>query len=292
MDTREKILPSSPQLQLARATAVAVLSTNFVRTASTTIDLSVDDSRDLLCDDVKFSSEPSLSYACTGFLVAPDLLVTAGHCMVNTGEVRSEKEKYCEAFSWLFDYRAGENGDTQTKNLSSANLYGCKEIIYAVREEAPPYRDYALVRLNRDVLDREPLVLSKSEVAPFEKVHMIGYPLGQPAKLSRDAFVLFDNPKAQSFVTNLDAFEGNSGSPVFNSRNEVVGILSGGTPVESLRTDTKLSCDRYNACDELGNNCERPDHDLSSIPEFQKTGSIIQRIEPVQKLIETLLLSI
>lgn len=292
IDTREKILPSSPKLQLARATAIAVLTSNFERTSPLTIDLSADSSEEFLCEDVKFASEPSLSYACTGFLVAPDLLVTAGHCMVNTGESRNEEKTYCEAFSWLFDYRSDQNGVTATKNISSANLYGCKQIIYAVREESPPYRDYALVRLNREVTDREPLTISTDKVSPFDQVTMIGHPIGQPAKLSRDAFVLLNNLNSQSFITNLDAFEGNSGSPVFNARNEVVGILTGGTPVESLRTDRRLSCERYNTCDEFGNNCERPDADVTAIPDFQRTGSIVQRIEPVQKLIQTLLISI
>ncbi|MGE3760029.1 MAG: serine protease [Pseudobdellovibrionaceae bacterium] len=292
MDTREKILPSSPRLQIARATAVAVLSSNIQPTSPLTITLMTDASKDFLCADVKFASEPSLSYACTGFLVAPDLLVTAGHCMVTTGESHDEQNSYCEAFSWLFDYRANENGDTATQSISSANLYGCKKIVYAVREETPPFRDYALVQLDRDVTDRESLTLSSSTVLPFDEVSMIGYPLGQPAVLSRDAFVLLNNPNAQSFITNLDAFEGNSGSPVFNSRNEVIGLLTGGTPINSLRSDRTLACDRYNSCDEFGNHCEEPDLDTMVIPEFQRTGTIVQRIEPIQKMIQTLLLSI
>jgi hypothetical protein len=45
---------------------------------------------------------------------------------------------------------------------------------------------------------------------------------------------------------------------------------------------------RYNVCDDLGKNCELPDQNTSTIPDFQMTGSIVQRIEPLQKLIESL----
>jgi V8-like Glu-specific endopeptidase len=289
IDTREKITPFSKELPLARSTAIAVLSSNFVRTSPLTIDLDPDDSSDFLCRDVKYAEDPSLSYACTGFLVAPDLIATAGHCMVNVGQSRDQQQTYCEAFSWLFDYQDDGRGHVQTAGLSSDKLYECRKIIYAVHDEKPPYRDFALVQLKRPVTDRAPLALSKQrELRPGEALRMIGYPLGQPAKLSRDAGVLLNDPAKQSFIANLDAFEGNSGSPVFNAQDEVIGILIGGTPSESLLQDEHATCRRYNVCDDLGNNCEAPDRNLSSIPDFQITGSIVQRIEPVQKLIENL----
>lgn len=285
-DTREKITPDSKELTLARATAIAVLSSNFVRTSPIALDLTPDLSSDFLCKDVKYADEPSLSYACTGFLVAPDLIATAGHCMVNTGQSRDQQQTYCQAFSWLFDYQTTSSGRAQTIGLPAANLYECRRVIYAVREEAPPYRDFALVRLKRPVTDRAPLTLSKETIRVDDPVRMIGYPLGQPAKLSRDARILLNDVQQQSFITNLDAFEGNSGSPVFNERDEVIGILIGGTPVESLRRDENATCNRYNVCDDRGENCELQDEDLSAIPDFQRTGSIVQRIEPLQELIE------
>jgi V8-like Glu-specific endopeptidase len=288
IDTREKITPLSKELPLARSTAIAVLSSNFVRTSPLTIDLTADNSSDFLCPDVKYAEDPSLSYACTGFLVAPDLIATAGHCMVNIGQSRNQQQTYCETFSWLFDYREDGSGKVQTANLPAANLYECRRIIYAVHDEHPPYRDFALVQLKRPVTDRAPLTLSKHNAQAGDALRMIGYPLGQPAKLSRDASILLNDVTKQSFITNLDAFEGNSGSPVFNAQNEVIGILTGGTPTESLRQDEPLACQRYNVCDDFGKDCELPDQNVSAIPDFQATGSIVQRIEPLQKLIESL----
>ena len=69
-------------------------------------------------------------------------------------------------------------------------------------------------------------------------VGLAGYPVGLPLKV---AFTESDPNKDPSEVTNrifarnatmffarLDAFKGNSGSPVFNEEFEVVGILTGG----------------------------------------------------------------
>ncbi|MGZ3722215.1 MAG: trypsin-like serine peptidase [Bdellovibrionales bacterium] len=286
VDGRIRITENSPAFNLSQATAIAVLSSNVSTTSPGKIKLETDHMDEFLCHDEKFASDPSLSYACTGFLVAPDILITAGHCMVNTGESRNEAGSYCEVFSWLFDFNSNDDGNGLTEGLSSEKLYGCKEIIYAIREEVAPYRDFAIVKLNREVKDRAPLKISLDAVSLSDRVTMIGYPLGTPAKLSQGARILLNTPAEQSFITNLDAFEGNSGSPVFNAKNEVIGILTGGTPVESFTKDAGLNCQRYNICNDDGTNCKSPDLDIKLIPDFQMTGSIVQRIAPVLPFID------
>lgn len=287
VDDRIPISPASPAYTLARSTAVAVLSGNHSPAEPGKIQLDTGSTGDLVCKDERFSREPYLSWACSGFLVAPDLIATAGHCMVNTGESRNETETYCEAFSWLFDYHQDLDGKVEVKNIPADKLYGCKQIIYAIKEEKPPYRDFALVQLNRPVTDREPLKIAAGGLSANEKLSMIGYPLGTPAKLSWNARVLLDDPARESFITNLDAFEGNSGSAVFNSANEVVGILIGGTPSLSF-VPTKNSCDLYNRCREDGTGCSLPDKDTSVFPGFQRVGSEVQRIAPIAELMKTL----
>lgn len=286
-DDRISISPSSPSYALARSTAIAVLSGNYTTAEPGKIDLDASPTSELVCSEERFSKEPYLSWACSGFLVAPDLIATAGHCMVNTGESRNETETYCEAFSWLFDYHQGKDGQVQLSGIPADKLYGCKQIIYAVKEEVAPYRDFALVQLNRPVTDRLPLKISTQAVSEQETLSMIGYPLGTPAKLSWNAKVLLDDPARESFITNLDAFEGNSGSAVFNSAGEVVGILIGGTPALSF-VATKNSCDLYNRCLEDGTGCALPDKDTSFFPGFQRVGSEVQRIGPIVELMNSL----
>lgn len=277
IDNRISIRPGTQGYELSRSTAVAVLSSNFEPSAAPgKIRLNVDKVDELFCPSVRFAKQPSLSYACTGFLVAPDLLVTAGHCMVNTGESRNETELYCKAFSWLFDY----NETLNTENVPAENLFSCKEVIYAVKDEKAPFRDYAVVRLSRPVKGRTPLKMNSQPLKRNETFSMIGHPFGLPAKYSSGAKVLVNNPSRQSFLTTLDAFEGNSGSPVFNSKNEVIGILVGGTP--SANTLTNGRCEILNKCSELGTNCLAPDQDTSVFPGYQGVGSEVQRIAPVK----------
>ncbi len=278
-DTRISITENSAYFPQARATAIAVISTS--EAAPGKLKLPVD-SPSSLCRDERFSQDPTLAYSCTGFLVASDLIVTAGHCMVNVGESRNETETYCKAYSWLFDY----NGSSDPEAIPAENLYHCKQVVYAVREEHAPFRDFALVQLDRPVTGRAPYALARNSITGREALSMIGHPFGTPAKLSRDAQVLLNNPERQSFITNLNAFEGNSGSPVFNHAHEVVGILIGGTPSESLLKDKARSCNRYNRCSEDGANCTVPDTGTSQFPGFQRTGSEVQRIIPVRELIE------
>jgi V8-like Glu-specific endopeptidase len=288
IDNRTIITAGSPQNLLARSTAIAVLSANHSTAGPGKVKLEVDSLSDLLCRDEKFAQDPSLSYSCSGFLVGPDLIATAGHCMVNTGEDRHETDTYCQAYAWLFDFQTSTSGKTNTDSVPAENLYKCKEVVYAIREEVAPFRDFALVRLDRPALGRMPLKLSSHPVAMFDDVSMIGYPLGSPMKFSPLSKVLFNDLGRQSFVTNLDAFEGNSGSAVFNRSGEVSGILIGGTPTQGLIEDTEHHCQRYNRCSEDGTSCQVLDKNTSVFPGFQGYGSEVQRISPLLELLKSL----
>lgn len=288
-DNRTTSNESSPHFQLSRATAVAVLK-SLHSESNGLVKLEADSMKDSLCRDERYSFDPSLNYACTGFLVAPDLIVTAGHCMVNVGESRNETELYCDAFDWLFDYRTSVTGQTNLDKIPSDKIYKCKQVIYAIREEEAPYRDYALVQLARPVLDRQPLKISPQDPTEnqlrSENFTMIGYPFGTPAKISPNGKLLLNNVNRQSFLTNLSAFAGNSGGPVLNRKNEVIGILIGGTPSNNTFDDTKNKCERYNRCDVDGKNCALPDDDTSVFPGYQGVGSEVQRIGPIIELIK------
>ena len=86
--------------------------------------------------------------------------------------------------------------------------------------------DWAVVRLDRRVTGHRPApVRRRRRVGQGAKVHVIGHPVGLPAKVAGGAIVR-DNTPSPFFVANLDTYGGNSGSPVFNSRtHRVEGIL-------------------------------------------------------------------
>lgn len=285
-DDRVLVTPASQEYELARSTAVAVLSSNWEETSPGRIRIDTEASSSWLCKDQKFSDSRSLSYACSGFLVAPDLLVTAGHCMVNVGETRNEQEMYCGVYSWLFDYNTSVDGKVQLEEIPADRHYRCKQIIYAVNDGQAPFRDYALVQLDRPVEGRKPFKLSTEKLGVRTPLRMIGHPLGLPSVLSKSDRIFVNKADRGSFITNLDAFEGNSGSGVFNAKNEIVGILIGGTPSDGLIDVPGQSCSKYNVCDSSARNCTKPDKDESQFPHFQHVGSEVQRIAPIVELIK------
>ena len=68
------------------------------------------------------------------------------------------------------------------------------------------------------------------EIQVGEPLCLIGHPWGLPTKVSHTAEVL-KNDGLTWFMANLDSFEGNSGSAVFNElTGEVEGILVRGKP--------------------------------------------------------------
>ena len=287
-DDRRDLTANSSQASFGKATAIAVLTGNETWLANGKLNLDVESLSSILCADEKFSSDPSLSYSCSGFLVGPDLIATAGHCMVNHGESKNETEGYCKAYDWLFDYQKDQQGQTQTKEISADKVYHCRRIIYAVSDEVAPFLDFALVQLDRPVKDREPLKLSSAEVKMGAPVSMIGYPLGMPMKLTDGARVMANESSSPALLTNLDAFDGNSGSAVFNAQNEVIGILVSGRPSEIFYEDKQNKCSRFNSCDEEGAHCKVPQQFPDRNPLFQKPGSDVQRISPLIELIKNL----
>jgi hypothetical protein len=251
-DDRRDLRRGSPQTHLARSVAVGVINTLWTDVNKDFFELWADPLDGFMCKDEPFVRQGSVSYGCTGFLVGPDLLVTAGHCGVNVGEVRNSSENYCEAYTWMFDFYA----HTNLKRVPKRNVYKCKEIIYAtVIGEEFVEQDFALIRLDRVAKGRRPLKLADESPVIYDRVSMLGHPMGLPMKYTSNAEVFSVDPEL-SFLTNLDAFSGNSGSPVFNTRDEVVGVLVAGNPAQSTYHDEAAGCDRYNRCDDNGENCK------------------------------------
>jgi V8-like Glu-specific endopeptidase len=169
-----------------------------------------------ICDDQRFVKQLSAA-ECTGFLVAPDILVTAGHCIQNQYD--------CENNRWVFDFAI--NDPQQVGNqiqVPMGNVYGCKEIIHQELNDRSRM-DYAVIRLDRKVTDRAPLkVRTEGKLRKRTSLFVIGHPSGLPTKVADHAYVR--RLKSNYFVANLDTFGGNSGSPVFNQTTlEVEGIL-------------------------------------------------------------------
>lgn len=164
-----------------------------------------------LCPIERFREQSAPAY-CSGFLVASDIIATAGHCVEDKG--------FCKDARFVFGFMK-DTADRDPNVVSKNDVYGCKKVL--AHQMANDGSDYALVRLDRPVAGRAPLAFAKHAPATSEPVFIIGHPVGLPAKISSGANVRKN--QHGYFTANIDSFEGNSGSAVFNENFEVAGIL-------------------------------------------------------------------
>jgi V8-like Glu-specific endopeptidase/ankyrin repeat protein len=231
--------------KLADATAAMISKNNFQTrkndSALTIYDLfaqSLEDSFTRVCSDEKFAQQLSAGN-CSGFLVAPNVLVTAGHCVFNQAR--------CDSYFWVFDYNLSQEGDTNAPtSYDEKQVYSCKRIIN-YKYARGIMDDYAVLELDRVVDDRTPLkVRTNGSIKVGDAITVIGHPSGLPSKIAGGANVRNIEPN-QYFTANLDTFGGNSGSAVFNDETmEVEGILVRGDT--DYKVDYERGCRVVNVC--------------------------------------------
>jgi V8-like Glu-specific endopeptidase len=210
-----------------------------------------------ICEGERFSGQPQGSY-CTAFLIGENLAVTAGHC------VQSQAD--CDAMTLVFGFMAtDEAGQNVNTTVPMSDVYSCHEVIAAVSQGSKiSDTDFALIRLDRNVTDRQPVEIRTSgAIADGASVYAVGGYHGLPLKISGNA-VVKNNPLSQPrFETNLDAGKGSSGCPVFNESGVVEGILVSG-PVsrnyEIAQAADGTECARAIRCDDV-NGCNTPSSD-------------------------------
>ncbi len=192
-----------------------------------------------ICSNARFSQQITAA-SCSGFLVAPNLLVTAGHCITSDFD--------CENQKWVFDYKQSEEEAVEF-TVPATNVYSCKRIIQRALDRGSR-DDFALIELETEVLDRTPLEFRKDgRVEDNAPLVVIGHPSGLPTKIADGANVR-DNIDEIYFSANLDTFGGNSGSAVFNSETGLVeGILVRG---EADYVYTSRGCRVPKVCTEEG----------------------------------------
>jgi V8-like Glu-specific endopeptidase len=168
-----------------------------------------------VCKTEPFYEQQTAAF-CSGSLIAPDIIMSAGHC------VRTQSA--CEGIKFVFNYAYRAKGVAPT-TVSQDDVYSCKELIHSELNSTTS-SDFSLVRLDRKVIGHAPLtVRQKDQVTVGNDLTVIGHPSRLPTKISDGAKVR-DTTAKTFFVANLDTYGGNSGSAVFNSSTGVVeGIL-------------------------------------------------------------------
>ena len=186
-----------------------------------------------ICPDERFSQQPVGGFA-TGFWVGRNLIVTAGHCILPDTPLSKVR---C-----VFGFQVAADG-VRTR-FKPSQVYQLKTL-FPVRERSSPpagreftypdVADHAVLLLSREVVvpGASPLKLADGDVAmalrDSTKLSMIGHPSGMPLKATEAGLLIQVAPGKPYLRTMLDAFFGNSGSPVFAPNGEVVGIVSEGS---------------------------------------------------------------
>jgi V8-like Glu-specific endopeptidase len=160
----------------------------------------------------------------TGFMIAPDLLMTNNHVIAS--QEQAEKTEY------TFNYQLDSNGKeclVQTvQALPGGTFYTNAELDYTVvsLKDVPPFGS--------------PLILKSKQVRRDDRVAIIQHPGGHLKKISmQNNFVAYADTNIVQYTTST--LPGSSGSPVFDDDFQVIAIHhSGGMLVEPGTTQTYL----------------------------------------------------
>jgi V8-like Glu-specific endopeptidase len=217
-DNRKDIYQITSQAARRSADAVVALvkSPDLTENADGSFSLSTETFQSSygLCGSEPFVSQP-LGCFCSGFLIAPDVIATAGHCVKSQADLKTMR--------FVFGFRM-TNATTAVTTFPAADVFAGKTLLG--RALAQDGTDYALVQLDRTVVNRTPVAVRRTgKIKDNQALYVIGHPCGLPQKYADGAKVR-ENTSVPFFVANLDTYGGNSGSPVFNAQNHTVeGIL-------------------------------------------------------------------
>jgi len=219
-DDRLDIFESSDNLmkEVARSTAAQIMNRNLIESPLKDGSFTIKSetlAESGMCKSERFANQPTAGN-CSGFLVAGDKLVTAGHC-INT-------DYDCGDHYWVFDF-ANKNQEQKSFSFNKDQVYRCSKIIER-KKDSVTQADYAVLKLERVVVGRKPLQY-RTEGKPADDAvfTVIGHPTGLPTKIT-SAADMRNNTNPVFFVTNADTYGGNSGSAVVDSRTGIVeGIL-------------------------------------------------------------------
>lgn len=170
-------------------------------------------------ENEKFANEPTPGFG-TAFLISKRYALTACHCLCQENST-SLNDDLIKKTRLVFGFQ-NANGN-QKFRFTDQNIYKIKKVAaWSFNKDV----DWALLKLDLEVIDEFPPLKCNfaKKVAKKTSLYMLGHPGGLPLKYTGEGEVKALEPYL--FQADLDAFGGNSGSPVFNKTTRlVIGIL-------------------------------------------------------------------
>jgi V8-like Glu-specific endopeptidase len=233
-------------------------------------------------ENVKFLEQPTAGN-CTGFLIAPDVFVSAGHCAKTVEDAQD--------YIYLFDYTSSIkfNAAENYFEFDENNVFEAVDVLASklsnkyVKDDVK--EDYAVIKLDRQS-NRAPYRFRTSgAVKENTNIYTIGAPSGLPLKFSKEAKVVDGRP-TKWFKSSIDAFPGNSGGPVFDQNGFIEGILvrgavqfANGTYTGDYKYDQECNCIKTVYFETVDYTAGCQTHRITQIPENILVNSVYSNLK-------------
>jgi hypothetical protein len=166
-----------------------------------------------LCEGEPFADQPVIA-GCSGTLIDRNLVVTAQHCIGTDDACRSAR-----FLTGLYNDESGA-----LRELRPSDVYSCR-----ARVAVPEGRDIVVIELDRPVAaPYGPMPVAEVRPHVGESLRVAGFPTGIPMKIASGCSVLDYYEAGDDYRINCDLFAGNSGSGVFDSSAELLGVYFSG----------------------------------------------------------------